>query len=257
MTIHYAVAQRWQWLLMHIEWKLGVRNCTGSISCYCHQYWSDCDYLFFWLISNSHAYAGHLGNPSFYKEKCTSWGAATQTLKVFLMVLTPSCLGGSRREQKLFTGIHFTCFLDLHQTHNYCTRPWLLLLWQLCSVPMFSSELSEPPNLPSWLWALSHCRGHSSVGCHSQGTGQGRNTPQPWSVLVLFTGEGVHGRFRTLFSRGVELGLGPHIISKLQKTFLELSQYSVHFLEGIFYTDFGTSSKLFMCANHFCRHLQS
>lgn len=65
------------------------------------------------------------------------------------------------------------------------------------------------------------------------------------------------GRLRTLLSRGIELGLGPYIVSKLQKTFLEPFQYSVLFLEGIFYIDLGTSSKLFMCANHFCRHLQS
>lgn len=51
-------------------------------------------------------------------------------------------------------------------------------------------------------------------------------------------------RLRRLFSRVVELGLGPYIVvSKLQKTFLEPFQYRVLFLEGIFYTDSRTSSK--------------
>lgn len=69
--------------------------------------------------------------------------------------------------------------------------------------------------------------------------------------------EGSRVDLRRLFSRNVELGLGPYIISNLQKTFLEPFQYSVLFLEEIFYTNFGTSLELFMCANHFCRHLQS
>lgn len=29
-------------------------------------------FFFFKLITNSHAHAGHLGNPRFYKEKCTA-----------------------------------------------------------------------------------------------------------------------------------------------------------------------------------------
>lgn len=108
-------------------------------------------------------------------------------LKVFLMVLTPSCLRVGRREQKLFP------WNSSHLLSPFPSRPQLLykalvvVVRQLCSVPALSSELSE---LALGLVPLQG----SLQPPELLGTGQGRNTPGLGLFSsILFTGEGGHG----------------------------------------------------------------